>query len=154
VKYSSVVGCSRSPSYKGYVPVTEEEATAFVEQLVERTSQGDTSWVLGISEDIDSIVAIYTVAGLDVPNMFRDLTPEERASLNEVNGEYTQWLSQNVKEVKLKEIKEIGNTYVAVIGFVVRGKEGAADVEQEDRLTFLKKRNTGEIVIAGIGEGW
>ena len=49
----------------------------------------------------------------------------------------------------MKEIKEMGNTYIAVFDFV--RKSGKTS---ENYITLLKKSDTGEIVMAGLGIKW
>ena len=155
VLFSSVVGCSRSPSYKGYVPVTQEEATAFAEQLVERTSQGDVSWYLEICADIDSQAAVYAFAGLDVPIDLKDPTEEFEDFLRDTAHEMNKKIAVCIRELRLLEVKEAGNTYVAFFEFTLEKmneKTATGDmITSEEHLTFVKKRDTGEIFIAAIG---
>jgi hypothetical protein len=149
VLFSSVVGCSRSPSYKGYVPVTQEEATAFAEQLVERTSQGDTSWRLEIAVDIDATAAVYSIAGIDIPIFCRNPSEQDRIEWKAMSEEWNKRAQQDLQEIRMKEIKEMGNTYIAVFDFV--RKSGKTS---ENYITLLKKSDTGEIVMAGLGIKW
>jgi hypothetical protein len=153
VLFSSVVGCSRSPSYKGYVPVTQEEATAFAEQLVERTSQGDTSWCLDIAEDIDSVAAIYATAGLDIPTDLRNPTEESRNAWRSSVLEVNRTLAERLRKLRLVEIKDHFNTYIAVFEFTNEISDGTTSkmATTVNRIVLLKRGDTGKIVIATIG---
>jgi|BioPla2DNA2_1021312.scaffolds.fasta_scaffold24854_2 hypothetical protein len=152
VLFSSVVGCSRSPSYKGYVPVTQEEAIAFAEQLVERTSQGDVSWYLEIPEDPEATAAIFAIAGLDIPAGFRNITDEDRATLKK-NKVLFHPNGSDLRELKFKEVKKQFNTYIAVFEFTREVGDGTTSkmATTVNHIVLLKRRDTGKIVMAGLG---
>lgn len=118
ILFSSIFGCdSSSTSYTGFRPVTQEEATVFAQQLVDKTSKGDTTWFQEVAEDIDAVAAVYSIAKLDIPSMFKNPTEQERIAWKSHNEKIFQLYKQNLKELRLKEIKQMGNTYIVVFNF-------------------------------------
>ena len=149
--FGFVVGCGSSSSYKGYAPVTQEEAEAFAKQLVETTAQGDTSWVLEVGEDIDAVAAVCSIGKAEVPSALQNPADEQRAAWKAARAQLHQPVADNLQELKFKEVKEQGNTYIAVFDFVFKksGKNRLND--SENHITLLKKEDTDKAVIADMG---
>ena len=67
--------------------------------------------------------------------------------------EWNKRTPPDLQEIRLKEIKEMGNTYIAVFEFVKKSDEQPIKT-YENYITLLKKSDTGEIVMAGLGIKW
>jgi hypothetical protein len=151
VLFGSVLGCSPPDSYKGYAPVTFQEAQAFGEQLVERTSQGDASWLQEVSADLDSLVAVYVIAGRDVPYYYKNPTEQELAVFHSSRLRGFNAIAEDLEGLSLKEVKTKGNSYVVVFDFTFKKNVEKPRSDREEYLNLLKRQKTGEIVIAGMG---
>lgn len=116
VLFGSVLGCSR-PNYKGYVPVTEKEAAAFAQDLIDKTEKGDVSWLPKMAADMDAMAATYALAEKRIPEDLVDPTEEDRAewkkAVEKLFGRYADYL----ETLTLSRIEEEGNTYDIVMEF-------------------------------------
>lgn len=159
---SSSAGCSRVPCYKGYVPVTEEEALAFGQELIDRYERGDDSWCImprltgPIPERAAALTANAAVLyfyGLDIPEGQRDpaKTLKEEAdkisedALAKTEAMHLEQMRQMGDPV-LKGVKPMYNTYSIYFDF--QRTDGG---KWEQYFTVVKYKKTGEIVIAGQG---
>lgn len=116
VLFGSVLGCSR-PNYKGYVPVTEKEAAAFAQDLIDKTEKGDVSWLPKMAADMDAMAATYALVEKRIPEDLVEPTEEDRAewkkAVEKLFGRYADYL----ETLTLSRIEEEGNTYDLVMEF-------------------------------------
>lgn len=177
VLFGSVLGCSR-PNYKGYVPVTEKEAAAFAQDLIDKTEKGDVSWLPKMAADMDAMAATYALAEKRIPEDLVDPTEEDRAewkkAVEKLFGRYADYL----ETLTLSRIEEEGNTYDIVMEFDFnpfkektssqrRGPSSPGSPRHDSThevffaslgapndntfyLTLLKKSDTDEIVVANV----
>lgn len=177
VLFGSVLGCSR-PNYKGYVPVTEKEAVAFAQDLIDKTEKGDVSWLPKMAADMDAMAATYALAEKRIPEDLVDPTEEDRAewkkAVEKLFGRYADYL----ETLTLSRIEEEGNTYDLVMEFDFnpfkektssqrRGPSSPGSPRHDSThevffaslgapndntfyLTLLKKSDTDEIVVANV----
>lgn len=177
VLFGSVLGCSRS-NYKGYVPVTEKEAAAFAQDLIDKTEKGDVSWLPKMAADMDAMAATYALAEKRIPEDLVEPTEEDRAewkkAVEKLFGRYADYL----ETLTLSRIEEEGNTYDLVMEFDFnpfkektssqrRGPSSPGSPRHDSThevffaslgapndntfyLTLLKKSDTDEIVVANV----
>ena len=175
VLFGSVLGCSR-PNYKGYVPVTEKEAAAFAQDLIDKTEKGDVSWLPKMAADMDAMAATYALVEKRIPEDLVEPTEEDRAewkkAVEKLFGRYADYL----ETLTLSRIEEEGNTYDIVMEFDFnrakpssqrRGPSSPGSPRHDSThegffaslgapndntfyLTLLKKSDTGEIVVANV----
>lgn len=177
VLFGSVLGCSR-PNYKGYVPVTEKEAAAFAQDLIDKTEKGDVSWLPKMAADMDAMAATYALVEKRIPEDLVEPTEEDRAewkkAVEKLFGRYADYL----ETLTLSRIEEEGNTYDLVMEFDFnpfkektssqrRGPSSPGSPRHDSThevffaslgapndntfyLTLLKKSDTGEIVVANV----
>ncbi len=156
VLFTAMAGCSRTPCYKGYVPVTKEEALAFGRELMDRYEHGDDSWYIqprefwGSSKVLDANEAVQYFYGLDIlkiedkplpqtedPQRARDFMEKAEAARMNILRRY--------KNPIFKGVAPTYNTYSVYFDF------SFDETTQERYLTLVKNKKTGEIVIAGDG---
>lgn len=156
--FTLAFGCSQSPCYKGYVPVTEKEALAFGQELVDRAARGDDSWYVvppstwRTPERINANAAVFYFYGLDIPEKKRD--PDKMKEESDRIGEdlIAEADARNLEELRLlsdpvlKGVKPTFNTYSVYFEFLYAGK-----IKTEQHYTVVKNKKTGGIVIAGQG---
>ncbi len=138
--------------HKGYAAVTKEEATAFAQELVERTAQGDVSWYLGAGSNMDALDALYAIAGANSPDEFKDPTDEARDAWKAAREADRRPGAESLKGLKLTEVKAMGNSYVAVFEFThVVPDKTPPETPPTTHVNLLKKQDTGEIVVVDLG---
>ncbi|MBR2584064.1 MAG: hypothetical protein IKE64_01355 [Thermoguttaceae bacterium] len=168
------VGCSRTPCYKGYVPVTEEEALAFGQELIDRAAQGDDSWYIQPDESWmspevkDANTAVMYFYGLDIPKSRKKPRPvidvpkkDEKSNAEKSETDiFLEGYPRRFKNPVLKGVKPMYNTYSIYFDFTFDKTADTPAQEQilskiettqERYLTVVKNKKTGEIVIAGDG---
>lgn len=101
--------------------------------------------------DIDASAAVCAIAGLDIPDFFRNSTEQEREEWRRLNLEGSRKFEQNLKEIRFKGVEESFNTSVIVFEFIFDKNSEIKISDRENGITLLKKRDTGEIIMAGIG---
>ena len=157
---SSSAGCSRVPCYKGYVPVTEEEAQAFGRELIERAARGDKSWYedapLSTRRTVEwanASAAVLYFYGLDIPEMLRDPAKTIKEEAEIIGEERLAKMEEDEKErvgrmgdPVFLEAKPTFNTYTVYFEF-----QRADGDNRKESYTLVKNKKTGEIVIAGCG---
>ena len=156
----TAAGCSRVPCYKGYVPVTEEEAQAFGRELIERAARGEKSWYEAAPlstrrtvEWANASAAVLYFYGLDIPEMLRDpaKTIKEEAEI------FSEERLAKMEEDEKERVGRMGdpvflgakptfNTYTVYFEF-----QRADGDNRKESYTLVKNKKTGVIVIAGCG---
>ena len=170
----AISGCSRTPCYKGYVPVTEEEALAFGQELIDRAAQGDDSWYIQPDESWmspevkDANTAVMYFYGLDIPRSRKKPRPvidvpkkDEKSNAEKSETDiFLEGYPRRFKNPVLKGVKPMYNTYSIYFDFTFDKTADTPAQEQilskiettqERYLTVVKNKKTGEIVIAGDG---
>ena len=174
VSFPLLVGCSRTPCYKGYVPVTEKEALAFGQELVDRYEHGDKSWYIhpeGYWESpkvFHANAALMYFNGLDIPNHKKN-PPSEKEKYKKIEKSdaekseadiFWEEYDHRFKNPVLKCVKPMYGTYSVYISFTFDKTTDSPtqaqflstiETTQERYFPVVKIKKTGEIVIAGDG---
>jgi hypothetical protein len=150
-------GCSeKRDESRGFEPVSKTEAESFANQLIAKFKQGDKSQFFNAGTDIDAIVALCHFSGEEIPSIMKSPNDQERRAFADKSLASNHMFFDSLKSVELVEIKGKFGTFCAILDckFDQTAKNSITNGPITDRkfpFTFLKKKISGEIIIAGIG---
>ena len=149
-------GCGKKGEYKGYVHVTQAEAETFAEQLIAKFKQGDKQPFYDFGIDMDAVDAAGHLTNVDISAQIKmpDLSAEERKVMAEGIAFVNHDCFDSLKNVELVETKELLGLRAVVLDCKFDQTSRSRQVkEQKYTLQLLKKKSSGEIVVASYMPG-
>ena len=141
-------GCGKKKGeYKGYVPVTQAEAESFAKQLIEKFKQGDKKPFFDFGTDIDVADAVTHLVNVDVPNQADLSTDQLKVAANAISLMNHAYFD-SLKSVELVETKEELGLLTVVLDCQFDQTSKMKIKEQKFALMLVKKKSSGEIVVA------
>ena len=156
-------GCGKKGEYKGFVPVTKAEAETFATQLVEKFKQGDKKPFFDFGTNYDASDAFAHLTNPDIDAQMKEVNAQMKAAgmqtLDDMSAEQRKTLMDGIvtmnhayfdslKSVEFVETKEELGIMAVVIDCQFDQTSKLKLKEQKFTLMLLKKKSTGEIVVA------